>query len=141
MTVRELASKYLRYFVQKKRDKESFWTIKETAPEELMDLVRTAHGDFLPDDWRYEFIRDSLIAISEADDLEDIVAEPDVYTSELLDWLSSDIRRPGYVDTATSEFGTPEPFDTTKAIALGQMYEKEEVLHLVLSELEELAEE
>lgn len=35
----------------------------DDAPQWFADLCREAHGGMLPDDWRYEFVRDALSAI------------------------------------------------------------------------------
>jgi len=33
------------------------------APDWFTDLCRHAHGDMMPDDWRYEFLQDALVVV------------------------------------------------------------------------------
>ena len=41
---------------------------QKDAPQWFTDLCHYAHGDMLPDDWRYEFIQDALNALENDDD-------------------------------------------------------------------------
>ena len=131
-----------------------FVRVKEGSPEWVTDLVRKAHGDdFLPDDWRYETIRSALgfIADEATDksaptsdrDPDDASAEfadsqVDVYTSELIAWMGSNLRRVGYVDEAVEEYGGELAGDIVRQIMLGQYAEAEEVYALTLNALEDL---
>ena len=49
--------------------------LKDGAPEWVTDLVHDAHGDMLPDDWRYSVIQDALETIADSDDPEDASGE------------------------------------------------------------------
>ena len=124
---------------------QTFTRTKDGTPEWVGELVRAAHGDdFLPDDWRYETIRSALAFIADdATDPEDDAhtfadTQVDVYTSNLLAWLSSNLRRLSYVDDAVSEYGG-EPGGIADQIMLGQYAEAREVYELTVSALRDLA--
>lgn len=136
-------------FEQRTRDNgNTFYTLKDDARAEIgqergwiQEMCFTAHGDMLPDDWRYEFIHSALAAIADASEdadsyeVRDEMTEPDIYTSELTGWLASRNDRCSYCDEAVSEFGQLE--DTIRLIGAGQMMEKGEVFDSVLRSLSE----
>jgi len=110
----------------------------------MRDVVREAHGDMLPDDWRYETCADACAFIADADEPEEGASEfadgaVDVYTSSLTDWLGSSVYRPGYVDEAANEFGPAE--DVLAGIARGQYMEAEEVYAATLNALQARADD
>lgn len=47
----------------------------------------------MPDDWRYQFIVDSLDALSEESDPDDIQPGGDIYTHDLTGWIHSRVDR------------------------------------------------
>lgn len=113
----------------------------------VRQLVHDAHGDMLPDDWRYRAIRDALEAIAETDDgddLDDAGAEwsdgyADVYNGQLYAWLGSHLDRAAYVDDAAEQFGYDEGRGVAGLIALGQVAEAREVFDSVRRSLEDRA--
>ena len=110
------------------------------APDWLTDLCREAHGDMFPDDWRYEFIEDALTDLENDDD-----EAPDLdtlypYTADRMNWLASNLNRPGYCDEAAEEFGI-ESEKVLDLIAWGMTQEIRETFDLVKGFLEERAEE
>ena len=120
-------------------DGTTFDRIRDGSPEWVTDLARAAHGDMLPDDWRYATIRSALEFIAEADDPEDGAgewtdSEVDVYSGARLTWLSSHLSRPGYCDQARDEMGV-EGLDIIEQAGLGQYMEASEVYGLVLEAL------
>lgn len=124
---------------------ESFYRLKEGRPEWVYDLVREAHGEFLPDDWRYDCIHSALIAIADDGDPEDGLHEfadgqVDVYNAARVAWLDSSLYRGAYCDEAAQEFGA-EGQGVYEMIGLGQFAEASEVYSLVLQQLEARAEE
>jgi hypothetical protein len=130
-----------------KRDGVTVYLPKDDRPDWVQELCHHAHGDMLPDDWRYEFIVTALDVIAEADDDADPDAireqfqdecEADIYTHELTSWLGSRADRAGYCDEACEGYGL-EGGDTLQRIGLGQRAEKLEVFALVLEWLEEHA--
>lgn len=113
--------------------KREFYVLDDTAPSTLKDMVRAAHGDFFPDDFRYEVIYSALLALAECrpdDDLEEVRVEVDIYSHELIQWLGSNLKRITYCDEAQSEFGL-EMADVMNLITYGQQREKDEIVDLV----------
>lgn len=140
-TVQGKAQEALRYFQLKTReDGTKFWAKRENAPEWVKDLVFAAHegGDFLPDDWRYAFLVEALDALADTEDPDDVQLEADVYNHELLSWLASHAHRPSFVDEHIEEHGYPG--NIMRAIAGGQVKEKERVLSEVRDFLQEFVE-
>lgn len=143
MTIQELAQEWLDWFVWDK-DREIYY-LKENAPSELLEVVRMAHGDMLPDNYKYEFIVEALEAIADydgdEDDIEELAdeLEADCYDSDLLDWLNSHSIRIWYVDKAVEEMG--HGGGIMEDIAMGQVEEKREVFFTVLEDLRENLEE
>jgi len=138
----ELAKKYVSYFELAERpDGTKFYKLKDDAPEELAELVREVHrkrGLHFPDDYVYEYIYQSLDLIAESgaevDNLEDLTEEieADVYTSDLLKWLSTGDRT-YYMDRVKEECGRDLSFEQELSIA--QFLEREEIFFYVLEEL------
>ncbi len=143
MTIQELAKKYLGFFETANREGgTSYIRCKEDAPEELQELIREAHGDLLPDDYRYEFIPIILEKISDwDDDIDELVneLEPDIYNYDLIQWLGSHPDRVGYVNEAVSEFGHAD--DIMGDIRNGQLLEIQEVFYSVVESLTKICED
>lgn len=112
--------------------------LKDDRPDWVQELCHSAHGDMLPDDWRYEFIQDALNALEEDEDNEPDVDNLYPYNADRLDWLSSNLNRAGYCDEAMEEIGGEFSgiFDT---IAIGMQAELREVFALVRDALDEQA--
>lgn len=142
-TIKELADQVYAQFEKRTRDNgREFWALKDGKPEWMQEMCHEAHGGMLPDDWKYQFVLEAVVALSEADDPDDVQLEADVYNHELLQWLASHLERAGYVDEAVQSYGIESKgFDLMQVIALGQLHEKEEVLGIVRSYLERRAEE
>ncbi|MCA1740284.1 MAG: hypothetical protein LC740_16095, partial [Actinobacteria bacterium] len=124
-------------------ERAAIWTLKDEHREDgspYMELVAAVHDDraMLPDDYRYEWTVQSLERIAETDDPEEAAyeIEADVYTADLVRWLGSHARRPGYVDEATSELGHSE-LGIMGDVMAGQALEKQEVYRAVLAFLGE----
>ena len=141
-TIQQLASTFSSMFVCKERpDGSTFTTSRDDAPDALCDLIREAHGDMLPDDHRYEMIRDAIAAIAEMPDDTDedgarellYETEPIAYTADRTAWLASHGHRPDYCDEAAAEYGPAESILDT--IAWGWLAEFHEVAESVLSSL------
>lgn len=145
--VREIAVEASRWFETATRgdDGATFVRVKDGAPDWVTDLVHEAHGEMLPDDWRYQLAADAAEAIADGTDDPGEFADGhvDVYTFDRFAWLSSHLARQGYVDTAAEEFGLPADgdFSVVDAIGRGQYVEAGEVFGLVLAFLERRADE
>ena len=142
ITVQTLAEEAGRWFESAKRaNGDDFYRRKDGAPQWIQDLVMDAHGDMMPDDWRYAFVVEALSALEESDDPDDIALEADVYTSDLTSWAHSRADRIGYCDEAAEEGMISADADMSDRLMAGQYREKEEVLNLVRAFLESRAEE
>src|SRR5262249_43783991 len=111
------------------------------APDWFAELCHHAHGSMMPDDWRYEFIQDALAALEDGaghDGIDLDALYPD--TADRLDWVASNLERPGYCDEAAEEAGGP-PGDILALVAWGMDRELREVFDLVRCRLEEIADE
>jgi len=140
-SLQKLAGFYEKFFTKKKRDNgEEFWLVTDDAPEELTELIREAHDDMFPDDYKYEFIRDALSDYSNFEEPDEImeVIEADPYTAGLTHWLASNINRVYYLTEAIEEF---EPKDGFQALSLAQYREKSDVYQSVRNSLEKTMEE
>ena len=120
---------------------EEFVRVKDGSPEWVTQLVYKAHGEFLPDEWRYRTIQNALAFIHDNEDAEDMSSEfadseVDVYNAARFAWLASHIQRQFYVDEAISELGWDQESGIAGAIGLGQYEEAGEVFALVLEALE-----
>ncbi len=114
---------------------------KDGCPEWVTDLVREAHGEMFPDDWKYNCIDNALEAISQANDPEDeqssfADSQVDVYTHARYTWLASNLTRQGYIDDAVSDLGMEPTNDVAEMIGWGQYMEASEIYGLVLRSLE-----
>ena len=114
---------------------------KDGAPEWVRDLVQSAHGDFFPDDWRYDCIQAACEFIADNEDYEDMSGEfadsqVDVYTGRRLAWLASNLYRAGYCDEAVEDLGIGQ-VGIIDMIGSGQYQEASEVYALVYRALEE----
>lgn len=136
----EEAASYLHYI---SRGEETIATLKDDRPEWVFDLVHEAHGDFMPDDWRYDAISRALDHIAETGD-EDAHEwadnHVDVYTSARYAWLASNLNRAGYCDEAREE-GLAENVDICTLVGIGQYMEAREVYDLVFQALRDRLEE
>lgn len=100
------------------------------TPEWVNDLVINAHGDMMPDDWRYAMIRDVLDAIDDCEDIDEISIEPSIYTSDLCRWLGSDsMRFGGYV---ADVFKDQDFADISEVIQAAMSLEYDEIIGLVV---------
>ncbi len=144
--IRSLAKIAAQSFETRTRDNgDEFYTITDGSPEWVRDLVYAAHGDFLPDDYRYKLASDACEWIADSDDPYETGSEfadeaVDVYTGRRLAWLASNLNRPGYCDEAAATFGaeSPSSFSIIDLIGFGQYQEASEVYGLVLNFLQNL---
>lgn len=144
MDIKELAE-YARSFFGAKEAPEprgTFYVAEERIPTWIYDMIYAIHdnGDWLPDDYKYEFIVDSLDSLAEGADPEDPQLEADVYTSDLLKWFTSHGKRPGLVDEAVEQMGH-SPQGILEDIGLGQWYEKDQVFNQIVQALRKRIEE
>jgi len=145
MTIQDKAREAYEWFETATRDDgSSYVRTKDGRPEWVQDLVFTAHGEFMPDDWRYRKIMEALEFIADNDDPEDTSYEfadgaVDVYTSARLAWLASNLNRASYCDEAIENGMVDAKAGVIEIIGAGQYEEAGEIFGLVLSELEKYA--
>jgi len=109
--------------------------LTDNAPDWLHTLTRVAHDGMLPDNHRYSYIADALERLADTANIDEIKLEPDIYHNELLDWLHTNQTRIDYCDQAMAEFATETLMGT---LAVGQLLEREDVLHLVYDYLADM---
>lgn len=131
---------YWEPFTRDSAPDETWHKLTDARPDWLYNAVRAAHGTdrdgapaMLPDDYRYEFSREALQAIADADegdDTDDLAddLEADIYTADLTAWLSSHGHRPGYCDDAADGMGN---LSTVERMQLGQLAERREVFAVI----------
>jgi hypothetical protein len=95
------------YFETRERDNgEAFTVLADGTPAWLSKAVQEAHGDELPNDWRYATCRRIVDSLGEDPDVETwehAGALVDVYTADLLAWLADNTGRTGWVDEVLEE--------------------------------------
>ena len=123
-----------------------FWATKDAAPEWVSDIVHAAHGGALPCDWRYDKIADLAHAVADVTPFADFnVAQwadsvCDVYTSDLLKWLSGVSYAVDAVDEAATDWGM-DTRGIVEQIMTGQAYMLHEIAGAVVSALQERVDE
>jgi len=142
MDVQDLANEAASYFEKATReDGSEYWRVQNDAPEWVRSLVYAAHdnGELLPDDHRYRFTIEALWNIvGDGKDAEP--PEADIYTSDLLTWIASNLNRQAYADEIIQEYGSLiQNFNAL--LTLAQQLEKDEVFDIVLDFLREKADE
>lgn len=137
--IQDLAKEVLNSMTRKTRDNgESFYCLKDDAPDWMTELCRDAHGRMLPDDHKFEFVNDALHAIADFEDEDEAreSLEPDYSNGSLTAWLASSNQRIGYVDDAVSNgLVNTDNFELSSALQAGQLEEKREVFESVLESL------
>jgi hypothetical protein len=144
LTIQQLASHFESFFKTGARTVSGtkYLYLADDAPERLKELVKAAHEDFMPDDYKYQFICEALDHIAnsnENDDMAEINIESDIYTNELYSWLASHLSRAEYVNAILSDQGHCGHLDNI-ATVLGdaQQREKQDVFNIVWSSLEDI---
>jgi hypothetical protein len=146
--LKEAAAAMAESFEQRTRaNGESFYALKDEAPDWMTDALYEAHNGILPDDWAYSAARSLVNGLADIDsddtaesvqyngrDSEIIDSCVDVYTGRLTAWLASHLARVAYCDDAAEEYG--EPGDMIKRIAQGQYYELSQIFNAILSACE-----
>lgn len=135
-TLESLAAEACAYFTKGDRigdTGELIRILKDGTPDWVLKLVHAAHGDMLPDDWRYSWIEDALSAVESEG--EDATLEPDIYTSNLTRWLHSRADRHAYCDEAVESGLLPADAGMIARLQGGQAVEQVEVMGSVLESL------
>ena len=135
--VQELAKLVRCTFSLETRDNGSeYWTHNRCAPDWINELCHTAHGDMLPEDYRYAFIVEALDALEEAEDVDEARGgyEFEHRNYQLALWLATHGHRFQYCDDWARDMCSRNTYDR---LAGGHLSERLEVLELVRGSLEE----
>ena len=143
-TIQQLAQEYSSMFETKTRTNgEKFLCLKDRYTREVYspinNLVREAHNDMLPDDYKYQFILESLNAIGDSTDIEEIQLEADIYNHELLKWVASHGDRQIYCNEVLENSDCHPDF--MQIVSCAQYMEKDEVLQITKIYLRDILEE
>lgn len=145
MEISELAKYAGSFFLTKTRVPETpgaegkrYVSMKKRRPTWISDMVKKVHdnGNWFPEDYKYEYIDQSLDLLADGVNPEEPQLEADVYTSDLYEWFTSHSERAGYVDEATKSIGHSEQ-GIVGDFMMGQLQEREEVFRLVVDSLTE----
>ena len=141
-TIRTLAAEMSAAFEIRTRDNgDKLVHLRKDAPDWMYEIVRGAHGEMLPDEWRYRFIRGVVDAIADSEDLDDardeFVDDVSVDTKNLVAWLGSHTVRAAYVDEAVEDMDRSGSIMAD--IQSGQSAERGEVFDLVREDLKNCA--
>ena len=109
---------------------------------DYQELFFYVHDGMLPDDFRYKMIHDVLSNMDDyADEMELIESLIPVYTSDLLNWLSSNNNRYTYCDEFKDEYGISDERSIIDLISGGYYQELQEVYDLIVEWLDENTDE
>ena len=148
-SIQDLAQELYDRLETRKRDSgETFVTLTDDAPEWMTEVVHAAHGHFLPDDYRYAWIRDAAEHIAQSTDLDadDLMDEGmwswadesvDIYNSDLLRWVSSNLNRISYCDEGSEGC---EDRSLMAMVMQGQAMERRETYGALVEALTALSE-
>ena len=105
------------------------------------EFFHHAHGDMLPDDFRYKMIHSILQEMDDNEEYEDLNIDDliPIYTNELISWLDSSISRLSYCDQYLEEYVAIS--DTISLLSGGYMMELQEVYYLIVEWLDENTDE
>ena len=123
-----LVRKILKGMEYKEDIRNGIWVNNDQTYQEFF---HHCHSDMLPDDHRYRMIHDILANMESYDDeyelLESLIP---VYTSDLLNWLSSNNTRYTYCDEFKEEYGISDERSIIDLISGGYYMELNEVHYL-----------
>jgi hypothetical protein len=129
-TIQNRAAEANSWLGRTSRGEREIVAIKDGAPQWVTDMCRAAHGDMMPDDWRFEMIEDALIAIENGDEFFDIDSLYP-YTHDRLNWFASRNDRHCFCDEAANTWG---PFNSIMdQVAAGMSMELEEIKGLLVA--------
>lgn len=131
-----------------REDGSTFWKLSSSSPEWMADAIREAHDGELPNDSRYELIRDCLQALSDdgvESQEEALEASHELslnlmptYIGELLEWFSEMPRRLGDCDKAVACDRVSE-LSVYELLSEGFRMAAEEVISSLADSLEDAA--
>jgi hypothetical protein len=135
-SVQELATQLRDALEHKSRTNgDEFVCLKDGSPQWMTDVVRSVHGDKLPDDTTYAFISQCADAIAESEEPNDAIyeIEPDTSTHDLTGWLHARNDHVYYLSEVLEECS---PTDGFSLLAMAQQKHIHEVGSALVSALE-----
>jgi hypothetical protein len=141
MRIQKLAEQLSAAFENNKRnDGNEFVSLKDGSPAWMTEVIRSAHGDKLPDDTVYEFIENCADAIADHEDPQEAIAEiePSPYTADLTAWLHARVDHVYYLTECLEENRFDDGF---QLLAAAQQKQIQEIGYALVSALEEAAEQ
>jgi hypothetical protein len=133
-SIESLVAEMIDQLEQRKRNNGTgFWCLKDDAPDWMRDVVHAGHGDYLPNDYSYEYVVNALTTLHDGD-MEGESLEPDCYLSDLTSWLASHNDRYTFCDAAVEDGMGFE--GTVTLLSWGQLYERRQVFQAVKEALE-----
>jgi hypothetical protein len=137
--IQELASQLSEALERKSRTNgDEFVCLKDGSPQWMTDVVRSVHGDKLPDDAVHAFISRCADALAESDDEDASGAiyqiEPDAYTHNLTAWLHARADHVYYLSEVLEE---STPTDGFQLLAMAQQRQIVEVGQALIAGLQE----
>lgn len=124
------------------RDHITVRTLNDATNKRFQEVCHKAHGNMLPDDWRYSMIEEAADTLSESeseDDYNERISqiEAPIMNAALLAYIASHgARFNGYADQALEEYGMK---DFMQACGMAWHLEFQEVAGLLYSALSEMA--
>lgn len=105
--IREKAEELYLFFETRTVNDKSFITLRDDTPDWARQVIFTAHDAMMPDDFRYQFIKDAVAAIADhpgRDAAREIIEDDqEIWNSTMSQWLSSHMSRWEYVDEILEE--------------------------------------
>ena len=125
----------------------TYYVIRTGSPDWMVDAVRAAHDDELPNDWRYSicnYLTQNIAEHETADAARDNAGElaesqATIYTSELLSWYAERPGRLDYAEQAEETFGHDPGATTGDRLHMGHHYAIEQMVHILISACEQKA--
>ena len=119
---------------------EKIIVLPSDAPEWVQQLVRDAHDDELPNDWRFTKIYEIcwwLLDCESSDSAQENAMEAAdalsfVYTGQILGWYAEQPSRLNYCDQYIEEFGANATDSTALLLGAGQAYAIEKMIYKII---------
>jgi hypothetical protein len=144
-SIQKLAEQLSAAFETNKRnDGNEFVSLKDGSPEWMTDVIRSAHGNKLPDDTTYKFIERAADALADSDEQSDPYEviqeiEADIYTSDLTAWLHARVDHVFYLNEVLEECSGIS--DGAQLLMAAQKKQIDEVGYALVSALQNAAEQ
>jgi len=128
----------------KRTDDSHFFMLPDSSPVWMQNLIREAHDDEFPNDWRFAKCREIALWLHECESLdaarEDAMEAADSmsfpYTGKVLSWYSEIPSRLDYCDQYKEEFGSDAADTVMLLLYAGHAFAIERMIHTIISACE-----